>query len=818
MRHASAQLSGSFLLAAVLGAAACGGDEMTPSATTGALEVTASTTGVEPDSDGFTVQMDAEPPQALSPGGSVQRGALAPGSHTIQLAGIAANCADGGENPRSDSVAAGKTETVTFVVNCAATTGNLAVSSSTSGPSPDPDGYTITLDGTDHGVLQGSADITLEGIAGGDHLVGLSGVAGNCEVQGENPRRVTLTAGERATIAFVVVCTPPSPTAGNLRIVTATTGADPDPDGYAFAVDGGTTQPISVNATAALSNVVTGAHSVRLSRVAGNCTVQGANPRSVTVTTGATTQVRFAVSCSATTGTIRVSVTSSGSPPDPDGYILQLEGTGQSQAVETSGSASFTGLPAGNHTVSLMSMATNCSDAQGASRSVTVTAGNTAEVSFAVTCTTTTGSVKITTTTSGEDPDRDGYTVTLDASDRGTIPVNAEKTIDGVAAGSHTVGLSGVASNCTVEGENPRTLDVTVGTVAEAAFTVACTTRSFDWTTMVDAGVYDLRDVWGTSSSDVFAVGGQQVVHYDGTGWTEQFRITESVGRDAWALPGGLRGVWASSPTDVFAVGGSFGGGVLESPYALILHYDGAGWAEMTRFARDGADFTTLNAVWGTSPSDVFAVGAEEHENSSSTLIAHYDGTAWTPMAVPDNAADLGLYDVWGTSGDNVYAVGINGLNNPGGLSGAVLRYDGTAWAKVLEVKDPMVAVWGSGPTDVFVATAFDNFWHHDGTNWTPMTTPSRDRENTWGIWGVAPNDVYAVGGAYAFPDGRRGAVHHYDGTSWEEQTGGAAAPLYSVWGSSATDVFAVGGVILRGTGPANMALSGLSRARPGAR
>jgi hypothetical protein len=72
-----------------------------------------------------------------------------------------------------------------------------------------------------------------------------------------------------------------------------------------------------------------------------------------------------------------------------------------------------------------------------------------------------------------------------------------------------------------------------------------------------------LVDVWGTSSSDVFAVGGAgTILHYNGKSWT--------------AMKGGttndLNGIWGSSSTDVFAVGGA----------GTILHYDGKLWSTMS--------------------------------------------------------------------------------------------------------------------------------------------------------------------------------------------------------------------------------------------
>ena len=58
-----------------------------------------------------------------------------------------------------------------------------------------------------------------------------------------------------------------------------------------------------------------------------------------------------------------------------------------------------------------------------------------------------------------------------------------------------------------------------------------------------------------------------------------------------------------------------------------------------------------LRGVWGTSPTDVYAVG-------SRGTILHYDGTDWSAMVSPVDLESLN--DVWGTSSDDIYAVGQN--------------------------------------------------------------------------------------------------------------------------------------------------------------
>jgi len=57
-----------------------------------------------------------------------------------------------------------------------------------------------------------------------------------------------------------------------------------------------------------------------------------------------------------------------------------------------------------------------------------------------------------------------------------------------------------------------------------------------------------------------------------------------------------LYSIWGSSSSDVFAVGSS----------GAILHYDGSAWSAMNSGTEE-----SFNGVWGSSSSDVFAVGSD---------------------------------------------------------------------------------------------------------------------------------------------------------------------------------------------------------------
>ena len=75
----------------------------------------------------------------------------------------------------------------------------------------------------------------------------------------------------------------------------------------------------------------------------------------------------------------------------------------------------------------------------------------------------TTGTLEVTTSTSGGEQDPDGYTVKLDAASAQAIGAAATLTTSDVTPGSHNVQLGEVAANCSVSGDNPRTVNVAAG-------------------------------------------------------------------------------------------------------------------------------------------------------------------------------------------------------------------------------------------------------------------------------------------------------------------------------------------------------------------
>src|SRR5438067_6831776 len=139
----------------------------------------------------------------------------------------------------------------------------------------------------------------------------------------------------------------------------------------------------------------------------------------------------------------------------------------------------YTTLFRSSHTVELTGIAGNCTVSGQNPRTVTVATSGTT-TTFTITCAALpppTGDLTVTNSTTGQDLDPDGYTVTVDGGQSRSLGVNTSTTYSGLTATSHTVELTGIAGNCTVSGQNTRTVSVpTSGTTTTSTITCAAIT------------------------------------------------------------------------------------------------------------------------------------------------------------------------------------------------------------------------------------------------------------------------------------------------------------------------------------------------------
>jgi len=180
-------------------------------ASTGVVEVTVATTGIDIDENGYSVLVGSRP-KHLFVNGTVAFDTVPSGEHQVRLEDAASNCSILGENPRTVHLSGGgttrDTARVAFGVRCVGTE-VLQVEVATDGVDLDPNGYTLQVDARPPQAIAVNGTTNLERLGPGDHRVRLSDITGNCSLEGDAERVVTLqesTTGMGVRIAFRLTC------------------------------------------------------------------------------------------------------------------------------------------------------------------------------------------------------------------------------------------------------------------------------------------------------------------------------------------------------------------------------------------------------------------------------------------------------------------------------------------------------------------------------------------------------------------------------------------------------------------------------------
>ena len=207
------------------------------------------------------------------------------------------------------------------------------------------------------------------------------------------------------------------------------------------------------------------------------------------------------------------------------------------------------------------------------------------------------------------------------------------------------------------------------------------------------------------------------------------------------------------------------------SPSVSPTPVPGCGFAVVASPNVSGLD-NTLFDVAVLSATDAWAVGEYLIDGGGAlrTLIQHFDGTTWTTMPSPNRL----------TGTDR------NQINSLRGVS-AIAADDVWAVGYTVSLDDPYRTLT----------------MHWNGAAWSIVDSPNYTFPGAYNalldVAAVAPDDVWAVGGAPLGGVGARGLLLHFDGVSWSLRPG---PPNFEFWASStrngvvavsATEVWAVG-------------------------
>ncbi len=373
------------------------------------------------------------------------------------------------------------------------TAGSIEVSTTTEGDDLATEDYDVSVDGELSGSVSVNGTTTLTNVDTGQRDVFLSEVPNNCRVQEGNPKPVTVSSGETATVDFTVQCEG-SDNVGDLLVTTDTTGDDIGSDDYLIVLNQGEqpSQAIGLSTSVQIQSLAAGTHQVALTDLPSNCTVDN-NPRNLEVRAGREAETTFEVQCGTDTGNLEITTETEGSDFDDNRYIVEIVGNNPRE-IGADDSIELSNLAARDYIVTLTAVNNNCTVDGNNPRTVTVDSGETTEETFTVQCvdSSETGDLQISTTTAGNDATEIEYGIEINGgAQRREIGPEATITLEGMVARNHTVLLTGVPGDCALNSTNPVTVPVLEDNDAEIAFAITCTaaTGALVVTTATDANL-----------------------------------------------------------------------------------------------------------------------------------------------------------------------------------------------------------------------------------------------------------------------------------------------------------------------------------------
>lgn len=250
----------------------------------------------------------------------------------------------------------------------------------------------------------------------------------------------------------------------------------------------------------------------------------------------------------------------------------------------------------------------------------------------------------------------------------------------------------------------------------------------------------NLHGVWGTNSENFWIVGllyldsilGSNIAHWNGITW--EF---ENI------LEGDLFSITGFHNNSVWAVGDWYGAPTTSGTGSYIVNWNGLFWNI------NKLNFEGLRAIWGMSLNNIFAVG---HYGT----ILRYNGSTWSKM---NSGTNLHLKDIWGTSDSDIYAVG--GDDSQG--LGILLHYNGSTWSKIYErTFTPGIpsgytsTIWGL--QNEYYLNSGSGQYNGKDSLWSYISAPT---DNTYleTIRGDSKKNFFFIG--------HFGLVVHWNGKNW---------------------------------------------------
>ena len=208
------------------------------------------------------------------------------------------------------------------------------------------------------------------------------------------------------------------------------------------------------------------------------------------------------------------------------------------------------------------------------------------------------------------------------------------------------------------------------------------TAWSVDSSGNVTADEERLNGVVDLGPGNAWAVGAfGLIMHWNGTAWSS---VNVPVPNPSDTFGNNLTSITAVSASDIWAVGEFTNTSFTNSAYAE--HFNGNSWSVfiLPQPSVSGPSSPVLHGVTAVASNSVWAVGENDEVPGVgiTTLIEHWNGTAWSIVPSPSPGGFPALNAVAARGASDVYAAGFNDPSVNGGVQqGMILRWNGSVWS-----------------------------------------------------------------------------------------------------------------------------------------
>ncbi len=258
--------------------------------------------------------------------------------------------------------------------------------------------------------------------------------------------------------------------------------------------------------------------------------------------------------------------------------------------------------------------------------------------------------------------------------------------------------------------------------------------------------------VHGVGPSDLWAVGGELILHNAGQGWTaldegwrSKIQLTPRM-FGAPALPTFVR-VRAAATGDVWI-----------NEVENVVHWTAGSW---TAYNFDSPDYPANDTIaldftdiWIDGPNDIWVADGSDvvGDTYDPAYVRHFDGATWTPFYV----SVFNMFAIWRSGATLWLATGTQPPEGTSSTNGTLVPFTGTSPPPPMPAliqgtpagTPDLRTIWGRAANDLW--SAGSDVAHFDGTNWSwetdvPSAARSATGDGTNSFVGGDPNAVWLV-------------------------------------------------------------------------